>query len=173
MRVCQWLSVLGLAACGGTAPTLPTIEGSALGEVLRGRAASERMRGRAGDDTLAGGAGNDRLHGGDGADVLHGGPGHDVLEGGAGADRFVIERADLAQGTAPDRIVDFTPHEGDRIQLRGFGPLAPEDPLRIEHGIVSVRLRGGRYIPVVDIGRPRLKVRLESDRSTITILGQF
>ncbi len=85
---------------------------------------------------------------------------------------YVVDLADVGSG-APDRILDFQPEEGDRIQLRGFGPLDLRDPLKLEQGVVSIRLRGGRQVPVVDIGREDLKLRVETDRRTITILGAF
>lgn len=81
-----------------------------------------------GDDTALGGAGNDLVKGEGGADDLQGGTGNDKVLGGAGADRlsggtgadkFIFLRP-ADSGTQPetcDVIVDFSPTQGDRINL--------------------------------------------------------
>jgi Ca2+-binding RTX toxin-like protein len=66
-----------------------------------------------GDDILVGGMGKDILKGGDGNDVLWGGDGDDELWGGDGADTFVVMGGD----TGVDRIMDFSPDEGDVIDI--------------------------------------------------------
>jgi Ca2+-binding RTX toxin-like protein len=65
----------------------------------------------------------DRLAGDGGANALKGAQGADVLEGRGGADRFVYgqnndsyQRYDSPPG-APDRILDFSSKQGDRIDL--------------------------------------------------------
>lgn len=84
-----------------------------------GGTAADTVSGEAGADTLIGGSGQDRLEGGDGEDRLIGGPNHDLLWGGAGADRFVF----LALSERGDRIGDFRPEEGDRLEI---GRLVPD-----------------------------------------------
>lgn len=79
---------------------------------LFGGAGNDWLAGRRGDDQLSGDAGNDTLRGGGGSDLLDGGTGEDVLTGGAGSDVFVF-----AEGYGHDRITDFAPSSGDRIDL--------------------------------------------------------
>ena len=67
------------------------------------------------DDTIFGGQGDDTLSGGVDGDDLWGQRGNDVLVGGDGSDRFFLNGGGL------DRILDFTPEEGDR--LGAFGGL--------------------------------------------------
>jgi len=79
-----------------------------------------------GDDRIDGSKGGDRLHGAGGADTIsgdagddfiQGGAGADVLRGGQGADSFeYLDASDSAAG-APDLILGFHGHEGDRIAL--------------------------------------------------------
>lgn len=99
------------------------IIGGDRNDVLTGGRGNDTIDGRGGNDTLRGEAGNDTLLGGPGRDVLIGGPGADVLTGDAGANRFVFSGRNRTQALrtsllrAPDRITDFNPTEGDRIQL--------------------------------------------------------
>jgi predicted outer membrane repeat protein len=82
-----------------------------------------QVLGGEGNDTLMGTVGQDTLIGGMGDDVLIGGLGADVLSGGVGSDRFLYagatQRETLRQSrsNAPDRIIDFSRAQGDRIQL--------------------------------------------------------
>ena len=69
-------------------------------------------------DLLFGDGGGDALYGNAGNDTLDGGAGADTLTGGAGADTFVFAAAHGA-----DTITDFTPGEGDRIDLSAFADL--------------------------------------------------
>jgi Ca2+-binding RTX toxin-like protein len=73
-----------------------------------------------GDDTLVGGPGNDTVWGGAGADTMAGGPSADMFNFGwvPQARGFVLDTTDF-QGNN-DLIVDFNPHEGDRIDLTGY-----------------------------------------------------
>ncbi len=126
-----------------------------------------------GDDDLYGGSGDDLLYGGGGHDVLQGDGGNDVLQGGAdddtlygdggadsltggtGADTFVF-----AAGDGADTITDFTPEEGDRIDLSAFAGLKGFASLKLTadgsatildlraHGGGTVRLEG---IAVADL----------------------
>lgn len=87
---------------------------------------NDSVWGGVGNDTVGGGAGNDFLYGEDGNDVLWAGPGDDRLWGGPGADRFVFY-----PGFESNRVMDFDPTEGDRLQLgadlwQGAGALTAE-----------------------------------------------
>lgn len=108
--------------------------GGATDEIVLGGDSADTLDGRGGNDTLTGGLGKDTLLGGDGddtlsgeggADVLKGGAGDDILNGGttgdqltggAGADRFFYDKFGLGAGD-PDKILDFSRAEGDRIDL--------------------------------------------------------
>jgi Ca2+-binding RTX toxin-like protein len=82
------------------------------------------LLGTRGADTLTGGAGNDVIVGGAGNDVITGGPGSNVLTGGSSADTFVVAAA--PNGTAPDRVTDFTSGT-DKLAFAqsSFSTLAP------------------------------------------------
>ncbi len=73
-------------------------------------------------NVITGNAGKNTLVGGAGDDTLFGLSGKDSLEGGQGADRFVW----LEPGDGTDTIRDFTPGDGDVLDLRalvsGFTP---------------------------------------------------
>ena len=77
-------------------------------------AGADHLRGTAQNDVIDALSGRDTLTGSAGDDVLTGGRGFDRLTGGAGADHFVL--------TTPgrDRVTDFDPTEGDRIDLTAF-----------------------------------------------------
>jgi Ca2+-binding RTX toxin-like protein len=68
---------------------------------------------------LVGNSHADVLVGGDGDDILIGGGGDDILTGGLGADTFKWSLGD--EGTtgmpAVDRIMDFNPTDGDKLDL--------------------------------------------------------
>lgn len=89
----------------------------------RGTGGSDRLLGAEGSDLLLGLGGSDRLLGRAGDDSLNGGRGSDRLRGDAGADRFIYasrsQRGAFSQSllNSSDRILDFNPTEGDRIQL--------------------------------------------------------
>jgi serralysin len=124
--------VMGGGAAGDTIPfyDFENIIGSAYSDLLAGNGANNTFKGGAGDDImygrngedwLLGGDGTDTLYGGNGNDELTGGGGKDFLHGGSGADRFAWDsttEANLTAGSA-DRILDFNPTEGDRIDLLG------------------------------------------------------
>jgi Ca2+-binding RTX toxin-like protein len=94
-----------------------------VNQTLQGGSGRDLLRGGDGDDTLVGRGGRDRLLGFGGNDMLIGSKGGDGLTGSAGADRFVYsgrtQRAAFSQSLLAnlDRIRDFSPAEGDRIQL--------------------------------------------------------
>lgn len=95
---------------------------------LRGGPRSERVWGSDMNSRLFGGAGQDFLAGGPGDDEVVGGPDLDILVGGAGSDRFVIDSADDSAADESgswsqlngDTIVDLTPKDFDKIDLRGM-----------------------------------------------------
>ncbi|WP_372806048.1 Calx-beta domain-containing protein [Pontiella sp.] len=62
---------------------------------------------------MLGGRGADTLSGGWGPDLIVGGAGTDAMSGGGGADVFAFGPGDLGA----DTIVDFSPDEGDTIDL--------------------------------------------------------
>ncbi len=88
------------------------------------------ITGGTGNDTLTGTQGSDEILGKEGNDSLSGDLGADVLTGGSGADRFVYsgktqkEAFSQSQINMLDRITDFNPTEGDRIQLDYDGNLS-------------------------------------------------
>ena len=107
-------------------------------DILSGGDGNDQLFGGTGNDSLTGGRGNDQLSGDDGADTLIGvdptltlaGRGEvDVLTGGNQADRFILgdstqvyynDGNSLSSGTGDyARITDFTPSQGDVIQLKG------------------------------------------------------
>ena len=107
-------------------------------DILLGGDGNDQLFGGTGNDSLTGGRGNDQLSGDDGADTLIGvdptltlaGRGEvDVLTGGNQADRFILgdstqvyynDGVALLSGTGDyARITDFTPSQGDVIQLKG------------------------------------------------------
>lgn len=103
------------------------LAGGAGDDTLIGGAGDEKLLGGAGSDTLLGGPDNDRLYGGRDADLLRGGAGDDLLNGGHGADRlyggngadtFVFRSASQSPaGANRDRLADFNPAFGDKIDL--------------------------------------------------------
>jgi len=94
-------------------PGNDTLRGGPGNDTLDGGPGNDVLRGGAGRDLLRGGPGDDLLHGGAGRDTLIGGPGDDTMIGGRGADTFVF-----ARGHDRATIRDFTPDEGDVLQLR-------------------------------------------------------
>jgi serralysin len=104
------------------------LRGGGGDDVVKGLWGDDTLYGEAGDDLISGSDGIDRLDGGIGDDRLDGGEGDDVLEGGAGVDRFVYGQNNDSQNDdsyqtydsspgAPDRILDFSSKQGDRIDL--------------------------------------------------------
>lgn len=75
---------------------------------IDGSRQGDRLHGAGGDDTISGGGGDDFINGGEGADVLR---------GGQGADRFEYLDAFESTPDAPDLILGFHGHAGDRIDL--------------------------------------------------------
>ncbi|WP_280841988.1 M10 family metallopeptidase C-terminal domain-containing protein [Haematospirillum jordaniae] len=93
------------------------LTGGTGADIMHGGRGHDTLTGDAGNDTLEGGDGNDTLSGGAGADILRGGLGRDTLSGGWGADRFHYRSVDETVG---DVIADFSPSQGDWIDLHGI-----------------------------------------------------
>ena len=136
-------------ADSGSASGDDLLDGGSGDDTLYGDGGDDVLEGGADDDTLYGGAGNDDLYGDGGDDVLEGGSGADSLTGGTGADTFVFA---VAHGA--DTITDFTPEEGDQIDLSAFADLGGFASLTLTadgtatlldlraHGGGTVRLQG-------------------------------
>jgi VCBS repeat-containing protein len=103
------------ATVGGAGDDL--INGTALADVIYGQAGDDEISAGDGADALFGGADDDTLAGDAGNDTLSGGAGRDDLNGGAGADIFRFYLASESNTIDFDRIRDFTPSQGDRIDL--------------------------------------------------------
>ena len=71
-------------------------------------------------ENAIGGAGHDIITGNDAKNRLDGREGADRLTGGAGADTFVYTELQSSTAENPDRILDFSSSEGDRIDLSGL-----------------------------------------------------
>ena len=95
-------------------PDSLSVDGTAGIDNLVGTAQADYLFGNGGDDVLNGLAGNDILSGGAGNDILIGGPGNDILAGGPGADIFRWQAADT---TGADKVLDFNPGEGDKLDF--------------------------------------------------------
>lgn len=108
-------------------------------DVVFGGPGNDRIRGGRGSDDIDGledsdfitaGGGQDTVAGGAGDDTLNGGQGFDQLTGDEGADTFTIGRT--SHGI--DDILDFTPGEGDVLQLHDvltFDGGSPGDFVRL------------------------------------------
>ena len=86
----------------------------ASGTGLGGEADGDRL---SGIENLFGTSYNDRLAGNAAANRLAGLDGADVLAGRGGADRFGYGQTSDSLPAAPDRILDFSRSQGDRIDL--------------------------------------------------------
>lgn len=110
------------------------MSGGSGNDRMFGGSGNDRMSGNSGNDLLKGGSGNDSLSGGDGRDRLIGvntrdanpGVGEiDFLRGGRSADAFVLgdsQKVYYADGPATSNyamVQDFTPNQGDVLQLNG------------------------------------------------------
>jgi hypothetical protein len=104
---------------------------------LIGGPGNDILFGGPGDDILVAGDGDDILLGGPGDDILYGGAGANILVGGPGADIFRLGTPGAYPGgdnpplVQPDRVVDFNPDEGDRLDL---SPLATQ-PAFADHSL--------------------------------------
>lgn len=113
------------------------LKGSRGADDIQGRPGNDTIDGLGGDDVLRGGRGRDLIDGGPGADWISGGRDDDILRGGRGADVF-----DTFEDTGTDLVLDFSPDEGDRIEL----PLGAPYTARQVGPDVVVDLRGARLV---------------------------
>ena len=128
-------------------------------ECLRGSYHNDRLYGDNHANWIEGSAGNDRLFGRGGSDRLDGGSGADTLTGGTGADTFVIR----SLADAGDWVLDYTPNEGDSLEIAIPGLARADLDLRFENtlgqgqpGIADVvilhRPSGQTLFTLVDAG---------------------
>ena len=130
--------------------TARRLTGTADDDTLSGQAGDDVLLGNGGDDTLSGKGGHDELYGGGGRDDLYGDGGADSLTGGTGADTFVF-----AAGDGADTITDFTPEEGDRIDLSAFAGLEGFASLTLTADgsatILDLRAHGGGTVRLLGV----------------------
>jgi Ca2+-binding RTX toxin-like protein len=100
-----------------------TIKGTKYNDLIHlgDNAGNDKMSGLGGSDTLLGGLGDDKIDGGVGDDVLLGEEGADILIGGKGADYFAFVSDLDSTSLLRDKITDFDPLSGDRIDLTLYG----------------------------------------------------
>lgn len=115
------------------------LQGGPDGEVITARGGGDVVDGGGGGDTIRGGRGADRLLGGRGADWLSGDRDDDLITGGPGADVF-----HSSAGAGLDEITDFSPAEGDRVQLdpgtrRTIRQVGPDVVVEMAQGRVVLR----------------------------------
>ncbi len=84
---------------------------------LGASSSNQYIYGGEGNDGLRALSGKDVLLGGDGDDNLDGSYNGDILIGGTGADDFTLYTFGGRVSIAPDRIMDFTAAEGDKINI--------------------------------------------------------
>lgn len=102
----------------GAAPAGPGISNKHFDEQLYGGGGDDVLGGGGGAEWLTGGSGNDIVRGGSGDDAIIGGRGIDRSFGGEGADQFIYRSVqDARPGEQLDRILDFHPRWGDKIDL--------------------------------------------------------
>ncbi|MCK4608581.1 MAG: type I secretion C-terminal target domain-containing protein, partial [Gammaproteobacteria bacterium] len=92
------------------------LHGGADDDILHGYFANDTLYGDDGNDQLFGDNRHDLLNGGAGNDTLEGNLGTDTLTGGTGADVFKLG-ADVIDDTRVTTITDFSPTEGDTIDV--------------------------------------------------------
>ncbi|MDR7123686.1 M10 family metallopeptidase C-terminal domain-containing protein [Pseudotabrizicola sp. 4114] len=127
-----------------------TLDGGAGNDIIYSAPDNDQAYGGAGDDFIWGGPGNDLIFGGDGNDTIAAGLDNDTVSGGAGADTFVFYR-----DPAVTRITDFSPADGDRLDLTRvlwesrFGTLTPQ---QIESRFASLDGNGNTVLSFGDAG---------------------
>lgn len=133
-----------------------------------------RIQGSAGNDELHGTAQVDEIYGGAGDDVINGGLGADILYGGLGADRFVVNLNEL---DAIDTVEDFTPEEGDTIELtfrtRSIRNMKVPKELGTESvkidrdGNVKIRMENHEWFSIMDVKRTDMYIVVENETNFI------
>jgi Ca2+-binding RTX toxin-like protein len=94
----------------------PAINGTRENDLIIGKSSAQVLRGRHGNDVLIGRGREELISGGPGDDLLEGRDGNERLRGDAGADFFRFTQADMEAGEV-DRILDFSPEQGDRLGI--------------------------------------------------------
>lgn len=125
------------------------LKGGAGDDSLDGDEGNDRLIGGAGDDLLRGEAGDDRLFGEAGDDTLQADPlqDRDLLSGGPGADLFMFFNPSRIGGDR-ERILDFTPGDGDVIDLSRVSEISSfadliDSHIRNRRGDSLIRLEDG------------------------------
>ena len=97
-----------------------TGNGNDLANIIYGNGEANYIHGWGQDDRLFGADGNDWISGDDGNDLIMGNGGRDDLSGGLGRDTFkwYYTSESGVSANAMDRIFDFNPLEGDKIDLQ-------------------------------------------------------
>jgi Ca2+-binding RTX toxin-like protein len=103
-----------------------TLLGGSGNDNIMAGAGNAILDGGAGSDSLGGWFGNYNMFGGAGNDLMTGSSGQDTFRGGSGADNFYLTGYDVFNPVgfgspvmAPDRVLDFSRTEGDRLTLIG------------------------------------------------------
>uniref|UniRef100_UPI00262B3AB5 family 16 glycosylhydrolase n=1 Tax=uncultured Sulfitobacter sp. TaxID=191468 RepID=UPI00262B3AB5 len=121
------------AAIAGPTLALDTVSEPVPQNAITGTPGDDWLTGTSGDDLMLGGAGRDRLRGEGGNDTLEGGAGQDNLGGGGGADSFAWG-PDAFEG-GRDRVEDFSPGEGDVIDLSAISTAYGWDAVTAEAAV--------------------------------------
>ncbi len=109
--------------------------------VVNGYDGDDGLQGGDSGDLILGGAGRDWIRGHGGDDTIDGGAGQDDLGGGTGADTFVWDTDSL--GPWRDRVDDFTPGEGDVVDISAISAAYGWDEAAAEAAIsISASSRG-------------------------------
>ncbi|TYB89510.1 family 16 glycosylhydrolase [Oceaniovalibus sp. ACAM 378] len=109
--------------------------------VVNGYDGDDGLQGGDSGDLILGGAGRDWIRGHGGDDTIDGGAGQDDLGGGTGADTFVWDTDSL--GPWRDRVDDFTPGEGDVVDISAISAAYGWDAAAAEAAIsISASSRG-------------------------------
>lgn len=151
-------------------------------ENLTGSNSADQLTGNSGVNTLTGLSGNDTLIGGRGADVL---------SGGSGADRFVYTSVLDSTVSAADRITDFAPSLGDKIDLSqidantalsgnqafSFVGSIVTNPARLNQGELGMQVSGSDLLLYGNTGNstgtPDFMLRLSGLGASGVIAGDF
>lgn len=116
------------------------------GKTIIGTKGNDKLVGTDGNDSIFGGKGDDKLLGGAGNDLLKGEKGDDLLTGGTGADFFVF-----VNNAGEDKILDFKPLQGDKIQLSadtGITALNLLSHINVEDNGIEIEFVEGKVLLV-------------------------
>jgi Ca2+-binding RTX toxin-like protein len=170
-------------------------------EILVGSNGADRLSGDGGNNTLSGGLGSDTLVAGGGIDILTGGDilrtvstlidgpsflpfnppsGSIGLFPGSNIDRFVFNSVSDSPNAAPDRITDFAPSIGEKIDVSAIdantllsgnqafnwiGAIVPNQP-RLNQGELGYQVSGADILLIGNTsssnGNPDFRVQLSA-----------